>query len=168
MIDESVWLYEDISGLLSTNHSAVPDSSGYIKDALDSSAGYMTVNDSVEGLSFDQSNSHFVVEAMVKKDDFTGGYTRIAGKNNSANDENTWLIGTDYLGGLYCGIWIDGNQESFGTGTLGGSSTYLTADTWNKVACEWECCHQRINWIYRWYTGASNNHWWNTFHRLIH
>ncbi|MCD4756525.1 carboxypeptidase regulatory-like domain-containing protein, partial [bacterium] len=135
--DDVDWLKDDINSMSSTNHSATQSSDGYTTDSLDGAPGYVTISDASGLLSFDENDSQLTVEAWVKKWSFVGSYTRVAGKNNTANTENTWLIGTDNNGGVYCAVWIDGVQESIATGNLGGSSVFLNAGDWNRIGCKW-------------------------------
>lgn len=106
--------------------------------------GYITVDDYNRHFSFSDSNSQFLAEAYVKDTDFTGGWQRVLGKMNDDLTENSWLMGIDEGGGLYCAFWTSndlGSQRSLATRD---DEIYLTPDEWNHIACSWDATTREL------------------------
>lgn len=114
---------------------------GYQDNAFDSSnGGYIEITDSNADYDFSGVGDQFSVDAWVKKDTFeNNGYQRVVGKMNEAADENTWTLGIDHAGGVYCAIWdnVNGDQHALSTG-LDDPAVTLTNGAWNHIACSWD------------------------------
>ena len=98
------------------------------------------------GLGFSNDGDQFSVEAWVKAD-FEGGnyYTRVVGKYNEDNNENTWMMGIDNAGefgeeaGIYCSFWTeDGGMESI------ERNKNIINNEWNHIACVWDAENDKI------------------------
>ena len=112
---------------------------GYQNSALDTTTGgYLEINDSAGNYDFSATDSQFSVDAWVKSDSFANnGYQRVVGKMSTALDENTWLLGIDDSGGIYCAVW-DGNGDQHAIASGVDNETYLTNGQWNHLACSWD------------------------------
>ncbi len=112
---------------------------GYQSSALDTTTGgYVEINDTAGSYDFSGSSSQFSVDVWVKSDSFANnGYQRVVGKMNTALDENSWLLGVDDSGGIYCAVWDSvGDQHSIASGV--DNEIYLVDGQWNHLACTWD------------------------------
>ncbi|MFA5623101.1 MAG: LamG-like jellyroll fold domain-containing protein, partial [Candidatus Dojkabacteria bacterium] len=127
---------DNIGNRTADYHNMGWDENGKIRYAANSTNGYLSLNDNDGNFSFDGDSAHFKTEAMVFSSDFTSEanhYSRIIAKNNSEDNENSWAMGIDHEGGLYCAVWVNGDQKD----VITGPSAKLTNNQWNKIACEW-------------------------------
>lgn len=125
------------------NYPASGDEYSYVGEPFDATGiggyefGNINVTDTDSHFSFSTNTAHFKVEADVRGFEKTDGNSgRVVGKYNSTNDENTWLLGIDTNGGVYCAVWVGGNQNMIATSDSNGPK--LTADQWNTIGCEWD------------------------------
>lgn len=101
--------------------------------------GHFSIDDSDENFSFDSPYSAFKVEARVYPTSYLN-YRRIVGKYNEANNENTWVLGTDNQSGVYGGIWNTTQQA----GDTGATDT-LPLNSWSKIRMDYLPTDSELN-----------------------
>lgn len=119
------------------NVSQVTVVPGYDGKALSFGGGRAQVPDQDGDVSFHIDGDKFSVEAWINPTDIVGNpsYSKVVSKAANNNIDDTWAIGTDTSGGLYC--LISTTNETITELETSQDNVYL-ANEWTKIRCSYD------------------------------
>jgi hypothetical protein len=95
-------------------------------------------------MSFDTSDSHFLVEALIYGESIAPqGDRRVVSKYTDTGDM-TWQLGTNGSGGVYCALWFDNETDLHLQTGIDVEPNLVLPNVWNRIGCEWNAVDNKL------------------------